>query len=246
MVQIIMMSRVSLFVLLVCSTICNHAIVQSLVTCSSFAVFSKSTRLLAAKFDPADYITVSVSKPLGLSLEEVAENEKRGVVVEGMDDGGSAKANGKIKPGLFLVSVNGFDTKFEDFDTILDKIKSAPSPLELTFIEPKNVWKGPATITVTTPDGKTVTVKALKGQNMRTVLQGTGIVIYSSKNTYTNCGGAGNCGTCGVLVTDNADWEPRQKFEELRLKKFPSTARLSCMTDVEGDCKVEVLPAPSS
>jgi ferredoxin len=224
-------------------------VVQSLRTTRiNSGVFSKTSRLSAAKFDPVDYITVSVTKPLGLSLEEVAENEKRGVVVEGLDDGGSAKANGKIRPGLFLVSVNGFDTKFEDFDTILDKIKSAPEgkPLELTFIEPKNVWKGPATMTVSTPDGKTVTIQTLKGTNMRQVLQGTNIAIYSSKNTYTNCGGAGNCGTCGVLVTDNVDWEPRQKFEELRLKKYPSTARLSCMTDVEGDCSVVVLPAPSS
>ena len=237
------MNWLSLLVVVVCSSICN---VRCLTAPSRFSVFSRNSRLAAAKFDPADYITVSVTKPLGLSVEEVAENEKRGVVVEGMDDGGSAKANGKIRPGLFLISVNGFDTKFQDFDTILDKIKSAPSPLELTFIEPKNVWKGPATMTVTTPEGKTVTVQTLKGTNMRQVLQGTGITIYSSKNTYTNCGGAGNCGTCGVLVTDNADWEPRQKFEELRLKKYAPTARLSCMTDVEGDCSVVVLPAPSS
>ena len=36
---------------------------------------------------------------------------------------------------------------------------------------------------------------------MRRTLQESGIVIYADKNKFTNCGGAGNCGTCAVTVT---------------------------------------------
>ena len=129
----------------------------------------------AAKFDPADFISVSLQKPLGLSLEEVEENKKRGVTVDGVDDGGSAKASGKVRSGLFLVSVNGMDTKYEDFDTILNAIKSAPDnkPLDLVFIPPGKVFKGPATVSVTTPDGKQLTIQTLKGKysNPNTTLQ---------------------------------------------------------------------------
>ena len=203
-------------------------------------------RTNAAKFDPADFIVVSLNKPLGLSLEEVEENKPRGVTVESVD--GNAKASGKIVPGLFLVSVNGFDTKYQDFDTILSAIKGTPDtqPVQLTFIPPSKVFKGPALMTVSTPDGKTVTIQCLKGQNMRQVLQGSGIAIYNDKARFTNCGGAGNCGTCSVLVTNNADWDERPKFEALRLKKRPDTARLSCMAAIEGDCSVSVLPGPVS
>ena len=198
------------------------------------------TRVNAAKFDPADFITVSLSKPLGLSLEEVEENKPRGVTVEAVD--GNAKASGKIVPGLFLVSVNGVDTKFQDFDSILSTIKGAPenAPVELVFIPPSKVFKGPAIMTVLTPDGRTVQIQCLKGQNMRQVLQGSGIAVYADKAKFTNCGGAGNCGTCGVLVTNNPDWDERPKFEALRLKKLPETARLSCMAAIEGDCSVRV------
>ena len=132
---------------------------------------STLTRHSAAKFDPSDFITVSLKKPLGISLEEVEENKKRGVTIDGLDDGGSAKANGKIYAGLFLVSVNGMDTKYEDFDTILNAIKSAPEgkPLDLVFIPPGRVFKGPATLSVTKLDGSKLTIQTFKGRSLTLV-----------------------------------------------------------------------------
>ena len=143
------------------------------------------TRHSAAKFDPADFISVSLKKPLGLSLEEVEENKKRGVTVDGVDDGGSAKASGIVRSGLFLVSVNGMDVKYEDFDTILNAIKSAPEgkPLDLVFIPPGKVFKGPATVTVTKPDGKQLTIQTLKGTHPDT---NVGLLILIPTLTYSS------------------------------------------------------------
>jgi hypothetical protein len=36
----------------------------------------KSMRLYAAKFDPSNFVKVSIKKPLGLVFQEVAENKK--------------------------------------------------------------------------------------------------------------------------------------------------------------------------
>ena len=81
---------------------------------------SKSS-LLAQKYDPATFIQVSLLKPLGLSLEEVVENGRSGVVIEEVGDG-NAKTCGKLYKGLFLVSANGKDLKYEDFVPLLMKI----------------------------------------------------------------------------------------------------------------------------
>jgi hypothetical protein len=57
---------------------------------------------MAKKFDPEDFIKVSISKPLGLDLEEVEENAARGVTVSAVNQG-NAKANGKVYKGTILV-----------------------------------------------------------------------------------------------------------------------------------------------
>jgi ferredoxin len=146
--------------------------------------------------------------------------------------------------GLFLVSINGKDVKTKDFDSILDTIRAAPEnkPLELVFVDPRDVFKGPAFIDVKTPDGKVVKVKSLKGQRLLNCMRDNKIEVYPNANRFTNCGGAGQCGTCAVLVTNNEDWDERPEFEALRLKKYPASARLSCNTVIEGDCTVTIQP----
>jgi hypothetical protein len=57
----------------------------------------------AKKFDSEDFIKVSISKPLGLDLEEVEENAARGVTVAAVNEG-NAKANGKVYKGTIPVS----------------------------------------------------------------------------------------------------------------------------------------------
>ena len=132
-----------------------------------------------------------------------------------------------------------------DFDSIIDEITSKPEDqdINMAFIDFKDVYKGPAKLTVRRPDGNTITVSCLKGQSLRTVLTGVGIDVYNGKAKITNCGGGGICGTCVVSVIPPVnDWEPRPAFEAKKLRRYDEFARLSCNTIVEGDCEVIVSP----
>ena len=211
---------------------------------SKYSVAIRSnTRLYDLKFDPSNFIRVSLMKPLGLQLEEVKKNGKLGVTIEAVNDG-SAKASGKIKRGLYLISANGQDLKFQDFDTILDALGDAPEgkPIDLVFIDPPDVYNGPVVINVKTFDGNTKVINAKKGDNLRKTLLDNKVDLYSAKAKFTNCGGGASCGTCAVLIPDALDWDPRADFESSKLKKYPKTGRLSCNTFLEGDCTVIVQP----
>ena len=134
--------------------------------------------------------------------------------------------------------------KFQDFDTILDTLGDSPEgqPIDLVFIDPRDVYNGPATLTVKTGDGNSVQINTRKGENLRKTLLDNKIDIYGSKAKFTNCGGGASCGTCAVLINDALDWEPRADFERARLKKYSSAGRLSCNVFIEGDCTVIVQP----
>ena len=203
----------------------------------------RSGILSAQKYDPASFIKVSLMKPLGLSLEEVVENGKSGVLVEDVGDG-NAKTCGKLYKGLFLVSAGGVDLKNEDFDTILDILRNSPEsePVELEFVDLRNVYRGPAVLTIKMPNGRTILLNSLKGQPMLEVLMSAKVEVYGDRSKLTNCGGSGQCGTCAVLVEDALDWVERPEMEVLRLKKYPQSARLSCKTIIEGDCTVVISP----
>lgn len=166
-----------------------------------------------------------------------------GVFVGECSPNGRAKASGAIYPGLLLIEANGIDVKQYDFDSVMDILIEIPveQDIELVFVDPRSVQRGPAILTVHTPEGQTVTLKCLKGQNLREQLLGSGIEVYEMKGKLTNCGGGGSCGTCAVEVVCE-DWEPRPDFESKRLKKYGPNARLSCNTIIEGDAEVVVRP----
>ena len=206
----------------------------------------------APKFDPAKYVRASLRKPLGLSLEEVQQDAARGVMISDINDGGSAKAAGAVGAALknkFLVSVNDIDVRYKSFDEVIDVIGSADAdkPVNLACIAPDDVFKGPAVLTVTSPEGKSVTIKTVKGLTLRDVLLSSGVDLYPSSSRLTNCAGALQCGTCAVDITaGDEDWEPRSELEAKRLKKFKPSCRLSCATVVEGDAAVAVRPAKTA
>jgi ferredoxin len=203
----------------------------------------RNTQQYVQKFNEDDFVRVSLMKPLGVQLEEVLEGGSLGVTIGSVNDG-SAKASGKVKKGLYLISANGRDLKFQNFDTILDTLGDSPEgqPVELVFIDPKDVYNGPAVITVKTADGKEIIINSQKGVNLRKTLQDNKIDIYGPKAKFTNCGGGAQCGTCAVLVNDAPDWDPRADVENKKLKKYPNSTRLSCSTFVEGDCTVTMQP----
>lgn len=201
-------------------------------------------KLSALKFDPSNFINIKVKKPLGISLVENEEGGDLGVCIDAINEG-SIKSDGKAYKGLYLLSVDGKDLKFSTFDQVMDTLIDAPADkvLDLVFIDPRYVMKGEAILSVTTQENKVITVKALKGQILRNVLKDNNIEVYSGKAKFGNCGGGGSCGTCVVSITNNNDWEKRPEFESLRLKKYDTTARLSCNAIVEGDCSVIVQPS---
>lgn len=205
-----------------------------------------STRLQALKFDPNKFISITVPRPLGISLEEVEENAARGVVITEVQKDGNAMTTGKVRKGLFLVEANNIDVKYKTFDAIMDIFSATPEGenVNLTFIDPRDVFNGPAEIVVKQQDGKApLTIKALKGQNLRKILLEANVPIYGDRAKFTNCGGGMSCGTCVVEVFDNPDWERRPDMETRKLsKKFSDSARLSCNTIIEGDCTIQVQP----
>jgi len=232
--------------LLLCFILVCFSSVSALLSASSFRqITTTSSELFATKFDPSTFISVSVARPLGISLEEVQENAARGVVVTEVQKEGNAKATGKVNSGLFLVKANGIDVKYKTFDEIMDIFGATPTgeKVDLVFVDPNNVFKGPAEILVKQASGPPLTIKALKGQNLRNVLLDAKVAVYGERAKFTNCGGGMSCGTCVVEVSDNLDWEKRPDIETRRLsKKYAESARLSCNTIIEGDCTVKIQP----
>ena len=78
--------------------------------------------------------TVSLTKPLGIILEE-REAGKPGVQVASLVEGGAADASGTIVKGDALVALEGTDLTQADFDTAMDALIAAPddSPLDITL-----------------------------------------------------------------------------------------------------------------
>lgn len=199
--------------------------------------------LFAKKFEAADVVTVEVQKPLGLGLVENEENSNSGVCIDELD-AGSLLSTGMVRKGMYLLTVNDIDVRYKDFDTILDLLVAIPDSqsIKLQFIESQKVFRGPAELKVVEPSGKVIRIDSLKGLNLRSVLQASGVEIYDMKGKLSNCGGGGSCGTCGVEIRDNEGWAPRPDFEGRRLRQYSEAARLSCNTVIEGDCTVYTMP----
>ena len=87
------------------------------------------------------------------------------------------------------------------------------------------------------------TIEVAEGSNLRRVALENGIDLYKFVAKMTNCGGAGQCGTCIVDVVEGSDrLSPRTTPEERKLKRKPATYRLACQTKVMGDISVKTKP----
>ena len=210
---------------------------------------------MALKFDPKNFVKVTIKKPLGINLEEAEEGKNSGVFISDVTPGGNAAQTNAIKKGMFLLSVGDTDVKSEGLDKIIDIIKAVPdsNSIELVLIEPSSVLNGLAVLTVELPVTydkqtgeeirKSTTVNTVKGASLRNALLEAKLDVYDMKGKATNCGGAGQCGTCVVRLTiEDNDWTPMPGFEEKKLKRYDSNCRLSCVVVVEGDATVEIRP----
>jgi len=96
--------------------------------------------------DGTNYITASLTKPMGISFEENDDSEMGGIFVTDVTEGGSAMTDGTVRPGDQLVSVG--DKKvvglpFEDaLGTVID---STEDQTKLVFFRgPAKFLYGPA------------------------------------------------------------------------------------------------------
>lgn len=86
-------------------------------------------------------------------------------------------------------------------------------------------------------------VIAADGANLRLKAIENQIDIYTFIGKMTNCGGAGQCGTCIVAIESGMEnLSPRTDFESSKLKKKPENYRLSCQTIVDGPVSVITKP----
>ena len=77
-------------------------------------------------------VRVSLTKPLGIVLEELEEGEA-GVVVADLVDGGAAAESGGVRVGDVLLRVDDDDATRLDFDAAMELLVAAPESLELTL-----------------------------------------------------------------------------------------------------------------
>lgn len=194
-------------------------------------------------------LSLTLEKPLGLILEEVAEGQPNGVFVLELSEEGSAAAT-EVKDklvGMKVATVMGEDVTTLAFDDVMEKLIEAPSPvtLELSSSEAETTEEEdyaigtPVTITVL-EDGKETAIDAKVGDNLRKVLLENNVEVYKGmKQKLGNCGGGGQCTFCAADFVDTDGWVPRSDYEDQKLKKAPN-ARLTCLNNIQGPATIRL------
>ena len=85
-------------------------------------------------------VTVTIAKPLGLSLDGNAED---GVRVSKVKEGGNGEANGKVKVGMVLVSLNGESCVGVAKGDVVSMVKAAPGDITLVLKKKDGGAKAP-------------------------------------------------------------------------------------------------------
>ena len=126
---------------------------------------------------------LSLCKPLGIAFEEVAADERRGVVVGDVLPDGSAAESTYVWPGDLLLAVDDEDVTRCDFDQVMDVLIGGPAELSLRF-------KRPGTVAcVRFPNGKRAFGRP--GEPLENLAIEAGFndqVVYECRQ--------GSCGTC--------------------------------------------------
>jgi ferredoxin len=195
-------------------------------------------------------VSLSLTKPLGMVLEEVEESQPMGVYVQSVSETGSAHLHREKILGSTLVRVDGQDVTRLGFDQVIEAVAKAPSPVEIEFGSPPPSSSGGAATSPSTslPIGTPVTIvvlggkgsgpnaveiRAKVGDNLRKTMLENGVEVYEGFQNLGNCGGAGQCGYCAVDLVESEGWLDRSDYEEKKLRRSPQ-ARLSCLNSIQG------------
>lgn len=85
--------------------------------------------VVRARATPKMDLSVTLTKPLGIVLEELGSSG--GVRVEALQDGGAAALDGSIVPGDTLLKVGEQDVSKADLDKVMDVLRDAPPTVSL-------------------------------------------------------------------------------------------------------------------
>jgi ferredoxin len=84
--------------------------------------------------------------------------------------------------------------------------------------------------------GETIVSTVEVASVLREVALGCGVELYGGMAKMLNCGGAGQCGTCAVRVTEGMELlSERTEAEDKKLKGKPADWRLACQSLIGGD-----------
>mmetsp|Transcript_22472 Transcript_22472/g.53409 ORF Transcript_22472/g.53409 Transcript_22472/m.53409 type:complete len:267 (+) Transcript_22472:172-972(+) len=241
----------------VLKTVANAVSAPTTTTTSSLGVTASSAE--------QSLLSVELEKPLGVILEEVEEGQPKGVFVLELAEEGSAAASEykDLLVGLTLAKVMGNDVTNLDFDSVMDELIAAPSPINLDFAVPSNLVEHDESVSLSPPAaeeidelplGTTVAIKVLGdkgnpetviqakvGDNLRKTLQENNIEVYQGlKQKLGNCGGGGTCTFCAADFLESEGWYERSEYEDKRLSKAPN-ARLSCLNDIQGPATIRLV-----
>jgi len=240
--------RISLVLATLAGSSAFVARTSNVMPTSSLAMSSSSTS--------TGLLSIELEKPLGMILEEVEEGQAKGVYVLELAEEGSAAAS-EYKDqlvGLPLAKVMGTDVTGLDFDSVMEQLIEAPSPLSLDFIVEATDAAPVEEEVDEFPVGTVVAIKVLGdkgnpetvieakvGDNLRTTLQENNIEVYQGlKQKLGNCGGGGQCTFCAAEFVESEGWAERSDYEDQRLAKSP-TARLTCLNNIQGPATIRLV-----
>ena len=198
-----------------------------------------STRLFSTQTD-TDVWSLSLTKPLGVILEENVQGTAAGVFVKQVGDAGSAAAFADEMTGCKLLAVQGVDMTSADFDTVMDAIVNAPDTVELELQRAVDDFPVGTVVTVTAEqsNGEDLVFEAKVGDNLRQALLDNGFEVYQGmKQKLGNCGGGGSCTFCAMDIIESQGWPERSDYEDKKLAKNPN-ARLACLNPIQGPVKL--------
>jgi ferredoxin len=130
---------------------------------------------------------------------------------------------------------------------VMDTIINAPVTVKIEFVGQDDETPMVPTLPIGTPvdlvyvteQGKSQTIQAKVGDNLRQTLINNNIEVYQGFGQIMgNCGGAGQCKLCAMDFLESEGWLERSDYEDKKLRKFPN-ARLSCLNSIQGPAKIQ-------
>jgi len=205
--------------------------------------------------DAGGVLLLSLTKPLGVILEENVPGADAGVFVLEVSDTGSAASHADEILGCQLLTVMGKDVTKTSFDSVMETIIEAPDTVDLSFARKQNNNDDDdknsnnnnnnnklefdvgtvVTIIAQQENGKDDLVfEAKVGDNLRQALLENGFEVYQGmKQKLGNCNGGGQCTFCAMDFIEAEGWEERVEYEDKKLPKNPN-ARLACLNPIQG------------